>query len=424
VAKHPLLATLKNLRGNARGCVLTEPLWGIPFNLYAPYTSVYMLAFGLSDSQIGLLTSVGLVLQVFTSLLSGAITDKFGRKRTTLVIDLISWGLPCLIWGFAQDFYWFLAAAALNSVWRIVHTSWQCLMVEDTDPDLLVDIWSWITIAGLVAAFVAPITGLLIDRFTLVPTIRALYLFAAIMMSLKAFVTNAMVTETKQGLVRMRETKGQPLWAVLGGTPQILKQLLRSPATLITGGLLVVLGIYRMVQGTFWSILATEELLVPAQYLALYPFARSVVQLLFLFIVMPRISRMDARTPMVVGLLGFILSQVILIAVPAQSYLLLLLAVILDGCSLPLVSTLLNKWVVTTVEAEERARIMAILYTVVLMLTSPFGWIAGRISEVNRRLPFVLLTALVGVGILLVWLGARQSAKSEQGELAKKPARA
>jgi hypothetical protein len=295
-------------------------------------------------------------------------------------------------------------------------------MVEDTDPDLLVDIWSWITVGGLVAAFVSPLTGLLIDRFTLVPTIRGLYLFAAVMMSTKAFVTNAMVTETQQGRVRMRETKGQPLWAVLSGTPQVLKQLLRSPATLITGGLLVVMGIYRIVQGTFWSILVTEELLVPAQYLSLYPFARSIIQLLFLFFVMPRLSKLDARKPMLVGLMGFIVSQVLLIAAPVQSYWMILLATILDGCSLPLVSTLVNKWVVTTVDAEERARIMAILYTVVLMVTSPFGWIAGRISEVDRRLPFVLLAGLVAIGMLLVWLGARRAARGEQGELSEQPA--
>jgi len=91
---------------------------------------------------------------------------------------------------------------------------------------------------------------------------------------------------------------------------------------------------------------------------------------------------------------------------------------------LPLVSTLVNKWVVTTVDAEERARIMAILYTVVLMVTSPFGWIAGRISEINRRLPFVLLAVLVGVGILLVWLGARRSAEKDENGLVEQTAEA
>ena len=105
---HPLISTLKNLQGNARGCVYTEPLWGIPFNLYSPYVSIYMLAFGMTDSQIGLLVSLGLILQVFWTLVSGAITDKLGRKKTTLIFDLISWSIPCVIWAVAQDFSYFI----------------------------------------------------------------------------------------------------------------------------------------------------------------------------------------------------------------------------------------------------------------------------------------------------------------------------
>jgi hypothetical protein len=54
---HSSITTLRSFRGNARGCVYTEALWGIPFNLYAPYVSVYMLALGLTDGQIGLITA-------------------------------------------------------------------------------------------------------------------------------------------------------------------------------------------------------------------------------------------------------------------------------------------------------------------------------------------------------------------------------
>jgi len=72
--KHPLFRTLLALRGNPKSCVYTEPLWGIPNSLYAPYVSVYMLALGLKDSQIGLLISLGLVFQIFGALLGGAIT--------------------------------------------------------------------------------------------------------------------------------------------------------------------------------------------------------------------------------------------------------------------------------------------------------------------------------------------------------------
>jgi MFS family permease len=413
-----LFTTLKNLRGNVRGCVFTEPLWGIPFNLYAPYTSVYMLAFGLTDSRIGLITTIGLLFQIFWTVLGGAITDKLGRKRTTIIFDLVSWSLPCLIWAIAQDFSYFLVAAIVNSMWRVVHTSWQCLLVEDTDPDLLVDVWSWIYMSGLLAAFVSPLAGLLIDRFSLIPTVRGLYLFSFVMMSIKALVTNSMVTETQQGMVRMQETKDQPLFAVLREYPKVLKQILRTPETLVIAGLILVVGIYRMVSRTFWSILVTESIQIPPEHLALFSFARSVTMLVFFFVAMPRLRNMDARKPMIVGFLGMILSHVLLITVPTRGYWLLLVATVLEACSVPVATTLLEKVVVVSIDAKERARTMSILYVLVMVFTSPFGWIAGRISEVDRSLPFVLNIALFGVGILLVYLMIRLArGEAKGGEL-------
>lgn len=405
---HPLIHTLKNLRGNARGCVYTEPLWGIPFNLYSPYVSVYMLALGLTDAQIGLIASIGLMFQVFWTMMGGAITDKLGRKRTTLIFDIISWSIPCLIWAVAQNVYYFLAGAIVNAVWRVTSNSWQCLLVEDTDPDLLVDVWSWIYIAGLLAAFVSPLTGILIDAFSLVPTMRGLYLLAFGMMTTKFITMNALVTETQQGLARMEETRDQPLFAVLREYPAVFQQILRAPATLMTMGLMLVLGISRTINATFWSILVTEKLQIPDHHLALYPFAKSITMLLFFFLAMPRLRRMDVRKPMLAGYVGLLASQVLLISVPEKSYLLLLLATVLEACSVPMASTLLDKLIVVTVDAQERARIMAILYVIVILLTSPFGWIAGQLSEVNRRLPFALNIAFFGAGVLLTYLAGRQ----------------
>jgi hypothetical protein len=47
--RHALFTTLLSLRGNPRGCVYTEPLWGIPFNLYAPYVSVFFSVGSVRD---------------------------------------------------------------------------------------------------------------------------------------------------------------------------------------------------------------------------------------------------------------------------------------------------------------------------------------------------------------------------------------
>jgi len=401
LTNHSLVATLKTLPGNARGCVVTEPLWGIPYNLFAPYVSVYMLALGLTDGQIGLITSIGLGFQVFWALLSGALTDKFGRKRTTLVSDFMAWSVPCLIWAVAQDFRYFLIAAIFNSLWRIPQNSWTCLLVEDTDPGLLVDIYSWIYIANLVAAFLAPIGGMLIIQFSLVPAVRGLYLLGFVMMTAKFLATNVMVTETRQGRVRLQETRGQPLFSLLRGSRAVLRKVLGSPITLATIGLMVVLGTTRIITGTFWSILATEKLLIRPEDLPFYQLLRSVVMLLFFFLVMPRLRHVDARKPMILGFSGLVASQALLVVIPPGNQPLLIAATLLEACSIPAVSALLDKLLVLVVDPAERARIMAMLYVVVIVLTSPFGWIAGQASEINRALPFALNIVFYGVGLLL-----------------------
>lgn len=405
---HSLIVTLRSLRGNVRGVVLTEPMWGIPYNLYAPYISVYMLALGLTDSQIGLLASVGLTCQIFWTMLSGAITDKFGRKRTTLITDIIAWSIPCLIWAVAQDFNAFLLAAVVNSIWRVTHNSWLCLLVEDTDPSLLVDVYSLIYISGLLAAFFAPLASVLVATFTLVPTMRGLYLLAFVMMTAKFLIMNTMVVEPAQGVVRMQATRHQSLFTIVGESKGVFRQILTAPETLVTGGLMMVVAITSTVNTTFWGVMVTEKLQVSPQYLSIFSMLRAVTMLLFYFTVMPRLRTLDARRPMVFGFAGMIASWALLIAMPPQNYVLLFLVIILEGSSFPAVNTLLDKLIATTVNAEERARIMALLYLAVLVVTSPFGWIAGQVSEINRSLPFVLNIVLFSLGAVLAYVTSRR----------------
>ena len=409
LTEHSLIVTLKNLRGNVRGAVLTEPLWAIPYNLYAPFVSVYMLALGLTDSQIGLLASIGLACQIFWTVLSGAITDKFGRKRTTLIIDLVAWSIPCLIWAFAQDFNAFLVAAIVNSTWRITQNSWQCLLVEGTEPHLLVDVYSLIYISGLLAAFVSPLTSLLIAQFSLVPTMRGLYLLSFVMMTAKFLTMNAMVEETEYGRDRMLSTKGRSIFSIVGESGGVVRQVLHAPATLVTAGLMVIVAIINTISNTFWGVMVTEKLQVAPEFLGLYSVARSLVMLLFYFTVMPRLRSVDARKPMIFGFAGLLLAWLLLITIPPQSYWLLLVVTLLEGCSAPAISTLLDKLIATSVDPQERARIMALLYLVVLVATTPFGWIAGEASQINRSLPFVINITLVVLGALLAYVASRRN---------------
>jgi len=381
-------------------------MWGIPYNLYAPYASLYMLALGVNDSQIGLLTSIGLALQVLTALLSGAITDKFGRKRTTLVSDLISWSAPMIILTLSQNFYYFLAATIIGSLWRISSTSWLCMLVEDADHSQLVHIYTWIEIAGYSAAFFSPIAGLLIGKFSLVPTVRGLYVFAFLLMTAKFLVFNYFVTETRLGVIRMEETRHQALFSLLRGYRSVFMQVLRTPQTVVTVGIQLAMSIGMTVSNTFWAILVTAKLHIPDSNIAYFSFFRSAIMLAFYFLVIPRISSLRFQRPLLIGFLGLITSQTLLISMPERNYLLLLLTILIDACSIGMINPFLGSMVAVYVDPQERARIMAIISVIVITLTSPFGWIAGRLSEANRVLPFVLNIIIFGLGLLLVPLSA------------------
>jgi len=404
MTQHPLFFTFKNLQGNARACVLTEPMWGVPFNLIFPYASVYMLALGIKDAQIGMITSIGLIFQIGYGLVSGAITDKFGRRMTTFISDLLSWGLASLIWAIAQDIRYFIIAAVINAMWRIPANSWTCLLVEDTEEDQLVHIWTWIYIAGLLSAFFVPLAGILIGAIDLVPAVRILYWIAFISMIIKGWILYHYSTETRQGQIRMDETRSQPFFSLLSGYGQVLKQVLRTPKTLVVLGIMVVMSITIMINGTFWSIIVTEKLMIPPEHLAIYPFAKSALMLVLYFLLVPKMNVRRFRNPMLMGYAGFIFSQLLLVTMPANNYGLLLVSVLIEAFSIAMFRPLHDSLVIISIDKQERARINAIIAVIVITLTSPFGWIAGQLSEMNRNLPFILNMILIAFGAVLIML--------------------
>lgn len=417
--KHSLITTLLSLKGNPRGCVYTEPIWGVPFHLYAPYISVYMIALGVSDAEIGQILSISWGFQIIFALFSGVITDKFGRRWTTLVFDILAWSVPALISALAQNYWYFLVAGVINSMWRITLNSWTCLLVEDADHEQLVDIYSWIYISNQLVGLVAPLAGVVIAMYTLTPTMRGLYFFAAVMFTLKALITYRMTEETAQGKVRLHETRNQNIFSMLGGYHGVALDLLRAPRTLYTAGIMLILSITTLISGSFWAVIATEKLNVPAENLAWFPFVKSAIMLIFFFVVMPRLNRFHFKIPMVVGFVGFILSQFLLISAPEQGYAFLVASVFLEACSFAAVGPQVDKLLVLTVKPEERARIQSILYVGVIMLTAPFGWIAGTLSSMEKSLPFALNMALFLIGALLAYRAGQASQRQMAAEAAE-----
>ena len=404
--RNGLFATMAQLTGNQRACLYTEPLWGIPNTLYTPYVSVYMAALGLSPIMIGLVSTVLLASQMVWALFSGVLTDKLGRKLTTLIFDVFCWSVPALLWMLAQDYRWFLAAALFNGAWRVTETSWGLLLIEDARQDQLVHLYTIMHVAALVAGFVAPLAYSLVRRDGVVPTMRLLYGIALVMMTAKFVILYFTTTETTVGVRRMAETRHTGLISRLWDSRRVLVRMVRTPRTMLTVGLIACLNGFRGVNDTFWPLLVTEKLGIAAENLSLFSAAKTLLLLVCYFVIVPRLDLRRFRNPMLLGFALFVAQEALMLLMPAGAYGLIFVSIMLEAVALSLLVPLGTSVQMVNIDREERARMLGFFYAMCMLITSPLGAIAGVAAEINRAFPFILnmaLTVAAGLIVLRLW---------------------
>ena len=404
--KNPMMDTLLSLRGNQRACLYTEPLWGIPYNLYMPFVSVYMAALGLSPTQIGLANTVFLGSQVVWSLLSGVLTDKLGRRMATLIFDVLSWSVPALLWMFAQDFRWFIAASLFNGAWRVTETSWGLLLIEDAPNDKLVHMFSITSIAGHIAGFVAPVAYFFVRQYSVVPTMRFLYGLTFVMMTTKFIVLYFFTTETSVGLRRMAETKDIGLLSRLWDSRRVLRRMLCDRRTMLTIAFIACFSGITSVNNSFWPLLITEKLGIAAENLSIISTLKTLLMLACYFVLVPRLDIRRFKNPVVLGLVMLAAQQLLMLFMPANAYLLVLLSVLLEATALSMLQPMSSSLQMLNIDREERARMLGFFYALCMLITAPLSTVAGMLAELNRAWPFLLnlgLTIIAALVTLRLW---------------------
>jgi len=406
--RHPLIETMITVRGNPRIALYTEPMWVIPYNLFVPFISVYMAALLLSDQQIGLIASITMLIRTVTAVFSGAVTDKLGRKLATFIFDTASWSIPCLLWAFSQNFWWFVAGAAFNGLMQIPHTSWMCLLVEDAKKESLVRIFSLVHIFAQLAVIFAPIAAIMVNQLSIVPAMRILYFFSFLSMTAKFIILFKFGDETEVGRTRMRETADMSIWRIMSGYGEIYKRIFTSHYMVLALTITTIFSITTMVFGSFFGLYVTGTLNLPEYYLAYFPILRSIIIAAFLYLVQPKLDKLGFRHPMLIGLFLFIISNILLIYTPEGSLIFLVIYIVLDAVGYTFVIPRSDSLTQLLIEPSERARISGLMMVIVLGLSIPFGYLAGWLSEMDRRYPFILIAAFLVVMFVIIALNKRR----------------
>jgi len=277
-------------------------------------------------------------------------------------------------------------------------------LIEDAEKNQITKINSLVVVSGQLSVLFAPISALLFSRLTLVPAIRILYINAFVIMTLKIVLLYIFSRETGRGLIRLEESRGKGIFSLAAGYGGVLKIIGKSRGTIFALAITTLVGIVGMINTTFWPVIVSKKLLVPDYLLPMFPIFRSVIAIVFLFFVVPHLTKGILKLPLLLSFIFYFLGQTILIIIPPVSsvkYIMLFISLVFDGFGLGSLMMLARSLIALNVDPAERARILAIIHVIIMAVTSPFGWIAGMLSGISRNLPFVLNLCLLATGFIV-----------------------
>ena len=388
--------------------MVVEPMFIIPYSLYITYASIYMLMLGLNENEIGLITSIGLVVQIFASLIAGFATDRLGRKNSLLFFDLISWSVATLLWAVSQNFWFFLIAALFNGFQKVSHTSWTCLIVEDTEPKKRSAVFTVLQFITVVGGLFAPLAGIIVSKMSLVPAMRVMYLLAFISMTLMNIIRHFKTTESEIGIRKREESSQLNIANALKEYMVTAKEIVKNKQLFIIFCIYILFQFQLIMQNTYLSIYLVKVLSFKNSTIAYFPAISSVCMLVLLVLIIPKFRDKHQHQYMAIGFLLSIFALILLVLAPKGSLTPIIISTILLAAGLLLSSPYLETAVANAIDDENRANMTSVLNVFLLLFISPAGIIGGVTYRIDPKLPFILMIAALFINIVLIYQIIRQ----------------
>ncbi|WNS45586.1 MFS transporter [Paenibacillus sp. MMS20-IR301] len=402
------------LQGNSRGCLAFEPFFLIPFSMFSTYATLYMYELGLTEVNIGWITTIGLIVQVLSSLVSGYLTDRMGRKRAILYFDLLSWSLATLLWAFSQNLWFFVAAAVINGFQRVPHIAFYCLIVEDTRPADRTYVFTLLQIISVIGGLFAPLGGLLVNQYGMVQGMRIMYVLAFLFMTFQFTGRHLTTRETEAGIKKRQETRELGLRQSLAEYGGAFRELWAERNLLLIFAVYILFNFQATLKTTYLPLYLADYLKLNSGILSLFPAVSSVIMLLTLWLLMPKIPDQSANRSMMAGFGLSALSNIMLVLYPSSSLLWIGLSTILAAVGLMISSPYLEAAVQNAIDDEKRAKVFSTLSVLILLFTAPAGIIGGWAYKLDPRIPVWLVTAAFAGSCLLLYVYRKRTGRMDQ----------
>jgi MFS transporter, DHA1 family, tetracycline resistance protein len=169
-------------------------------------------------------------------------------------------------------------------------------------------------------------------------------------------------------------------------------------------GVYILFNFQMTVKTTYVSIFMVEYLHLGSGLISVFPAFSSVIMLIFMRWIMPRIGEQHVHRTMVWGFVISVLSNVILVFAPQGDLLVLSLSTVIAAIGTMMTYPYLETAVANAIDDENRAKIFALLQVLILIVISPSGIIGGWAYGIDPRIPFLLVAGAFVISIPLMLL--------------------
>jgi MFS family permease len=407
---------LGDLNKNARVSLIALPLWSVFWGLVYFYSPLYMKGLGLDEVAIGIVNTVNLLFAFLCFLIASPIANKLGRKRTTLVFDLLSWTLPMLIWAVSKNVWFFLVAGVVNAFSKVTSISWNCIITEDEKAEKVPKIFTFVSLVNSAIGIFAPVTGFFIVRFGLVPSMRALYAIGALCMAAMFIVRNLFLAETKAGL-RLMNDHGGHSWL------ESFREYLRLLSRLRGNGKFLLLSVvfittnFITTLNVFQVIFLTERLRFSQEAISIVPFAVAVSNIAAFLIIAPRFGKKRSESALRAFIACNFAASLLFLAIPEKNLWAMLAVMAANGASNFLMGAYRESVFMNSQGEDEKADMYAAVQTLTMLFCVPAGYIGGLLYRIDARMPFALVSALYFLAFVAASAFSRMPCPSRRGRV-------
>jgi len=390
---------LSFIRGNLLVLIVSYTFFRFTHSLHSPFQSLYIRALGATPFLIGLMNSIGSAIFALVRIPGAHIADKYGRRR---IISTFTYGMAItyLFYVFAPDWRFILLAMVVFNLSQIYHPALEAIEADSMPPERRGMGYAAINVLPIIPAiFAAPISGLLVERLGLVPSMRIAYSVVFLVTLMVAIIRTLFLKETLESSESLNLRELRPAFRESLGSIAEAWSLMSRDVVFLTAVLLIsafetpafhiYMALYANdvvgVSGLQWSLMDT------------------VWTTTTLLVGMPLGKMIDTIGRKRSILIGYLFSTpIIAFFIVSRGFLQLMAVNILFAMGQAVMFPAFSALKADLIPQDKRGRVMGIIGTLTTFATVPSAAIFGLLYQFAPAAPFILAIFLEVITVLIL----------------------